>query len=130
MERGEDEEGRTGVGKGNERRTTTDWCASKFENGLVDYFIRERGDECRTDEPLSSSCRRNSNNHIRTDARMAVTILQTSRPQNLGDAILLVQKRFLVHFVQQTALPVPARDRMQIFQSLFPRPDITHLYHD
>ena len=63
--RGEGEEGRINVGMGGERRTTTDWSVPKFEDGLVDYFIRERSDERRTDEPLPSSCRRNPNNHIR-----------------------------------------------------------------
>ena len=58
-----------------------------------------------------------------------MVVLQTSRPQNLGDAILLVQKRLLVHLVQQTGLAIPARDRLQVLQSFFLWPDITHLYH-
>jgi hypothetical protein len=61
---------------------------------------------------------------------MAVMIIQTFRPQNLGDAILLVQKRLLVHLVQQTTLAIPAGDRLQVLHSLLLRPNITHLYHD
>jgi len=33
-------------------------------------------------------------------------------PQNLGDAILLVQECLLIHFVQQAAFTIPARDRL------------------
>lgn len=64
------------------------------------------------------------------NARMAMMVLQTSRPQNLGDTVLLVQECLLVHLVQQAGLAIPARDRLQIFQSLLLWPNITHLYHD
>ena len=33
--------GRPNVEMGKERRTTTDWRVPKFEDGLVDYFVRE-----------------------------------------------------------------------------------------
>ena len=44
--------------------------------------------------------------------RIAALILQTFGHQNLGDAILLIQKLLLIHFVQQAGLSIPARDRL------------------
>ena len=39
--RKEGEGGRSNVGMGKERHTTTDWRVPKFKDGLVDYFVRK-----------------------------------------------------------------------------------------
>ena len=56
--------------------------------------------------------------------------IRTFCPQDLGDAILLVQECLLVHLVQQAAFTIPARNRLQVLQPFFLWPNITHLYHD
>ena len=54
----------------------------------------------------------------------------TLSPQHLRNTILLVQEALLVHLVQQAALPIPARDRLQVLHALRLRADVAHLDHD
>lgn len=56
--------------------------------------------------------------------------MRTFPAQDLRNAVLLVQVALLVDLVQQTALAVPAGDRLEVLHALLPRADVAHLDDD
>lgn len=50
--------------------------------------------------------------------------------QNLRYAVLLVEVALLVYLVEQAALAIPTGDCVEVFNTLFFRPDIAHLDDD
>ena len=55
---------------------------------------------------------------------------RTFTPQDLSDAVLLMQEAFLVDFVQQAAFPGPRAKGREIFLALLSRTDVAHLDDD
>lgn len=91
-----------------DRLTAPDGRVRKVKHSLIDHLVWQGRDERGADVPLVSP----------------------PATEDLGDAVLLAQEGLLVHLVEQAALACPRAEGLEVFQTLFLRPDVTNLDHD
>src|SRR6267154_612196 len=87
---------------------TPDGSVCKLEYGLVDDLVREGTDERGADVPLVAAL----------------------AAEHLRDAVLLDQKRLLVHLLEQAVFASPRAERLEVLHSLLLRPNVAHLDYD